>query len=178
MRIEVREKGSLEFYREVIRATAQYQKLIKNPEAKLSDSFKLLKAYIAVCAVFMVVLLAMGIAIGFDALTVIAIVIMVACTIISAVQFNRLNAAVKALVDDSHVSIFTLDEEGVELNKEGAQVIRVSWDHVAFIRAFDESVCFFADGPRGLVLAVTKKYEQQVFGHIRENGIDVRVIGR
>ncbi len=176
MKIEVKEKGSLEFYREVVCATAQYARLIKKPEAKLVDSFKAIKTYVVLCAVMFVLLLVMGIAWGMDLLTIVAIVMIGLALALSILQLTRLNKVVESMLNGPHDSIFTVDEEGVELEKVGSQLVRMSWNNVAFVRSFDESLCFFSKDVRGFVLALTKKYEQQVLDYIKEEGFAVRII--
>ena len=52
MKIEINEKGTPEFYKEVVCTTAQYARLVKNPEAKLVDSFKAIKTYIILCCFY------------------------------------------------------------------------------------------------------------------------------
>lgn len=176
MKIEINEKGTPEFYKEVVCTTAQYARLVKNPEAKLIDSFKAIKTYIILCAVIFVLLIVMGIAWGMDLLTIVAIVMIGLALALSILQLTRLNKVVESMLNGPHDSIFTVDEEGVELEKVGSQLVRMSWNNVAFVRVFDESVCFFSKDVRGFVLALTKKYEKQVLDYIRENGINVRVI--
>ena len=39
MRIEIKEKGTPEFYKEVVCVMAQYMLISKNPERKIKDSF-------------------------------------------------------------------------------------------------------------------------------------------
>ena len=118
----------------------------------------------------------MGIAWGMDLLTIVAIVMIGLVLALSILQLTRLNKVVESMLNGPHDSIFTVDEEGVELEKVGSQLVRMSWNNVAFVRVFDESVCFFSKDVRGFVLALTKKYEKQVLDYIRENGITVRVI--
>ena len=82
LRIEVKEKGTRAFYKEVVSVTYQYLRLMKKPERKLRDSFKELTVYIAICAVFLALLAVMGFAWGFDGLTIIAMAVMLAGLII------------------------------------------------------------------------------------------------
>ena len=157
LRIEVNEKGTHAFYKEVVSATYQYQGLMKKPERKLRDSFKELKIYILICAALFAALAAMGFAWGFDGITIGGMIVTLA---------------------DPKPSVLILDEAGVELNKEGAQVIRTAWDNVAFVRVFRESVCFFSKGVRGLVIAVNRGREEEVLDYLNSNDIKVRIIGR
>lgn len=178
MKIEIKEKGSLEFYREVVCVMFQYFRLIKKPERRLDDSFRMLKRYIAVCLAFLLLIVVMAIAWGMDGMTMAAIILLLAAIFFSCFQYYRLNETVKTMMNDPHASIFTIDEEGVELNKEGSQLIRVAWDNVAFVRIFKESVCLFAKGPRGLIIALESSHKQQILDYIDDKHINVSVISR
>ena len=176
MRIEIREQGTPAFYKEVVCAMAQYMRIAKKPERKLEDTFKLLKIYIAVCGVFLVLIVLMGIFWGADGLTVLTVTILLAAIFLSAVQLNRLNQLYKSLEEDEHLSILTLDEQGVELNKEGSQLVRIAWDNVAFLRVFKESLCFFSKDVRGIIIAVSRKYEDQIFDYLSHNNVEIKII--
>lgn len=78
MRIEIKEKGTPEFYKEVVDVSAQYLRLMKKPESKLKDTFKMLKGYIALCTVFLALVLITGFAWGLDALTLVVAVVVLA----------------------------------------------------------------------------------------------------
>ncbi|MBR6233912.1 MAG: hypothetical protein IKQ98_08890 [Erysipelotrichaceae bacterium] len=177
MRIEIKEKGTPAFYKEIVCALAQYMLIMKKPERKLRDSFKMLKTYIGVCGAFLVLVTALGIFYGMDALTILSIVVLLAAIILSMKQLNRLNQLYRSLQEDTHLSILTLDEEGVELNKEASQLVRMAWGNVAFLRVFDESLCFFGKDARGIVIAVNRNHEKQILDYISDNGIDVKIIG-
>ena len=177
MRIEIKEKGTPAFYKEIVCALAQYMLIMKKPERKLRDSFKMLKTYIDVCGAFLVLVTALGIFYGMDALTILSIVVLLAAIILSMMQLNRLDQLYRSLQEDTHLSILTLDEEGVELNKEASQLVRMAWGNVAFLRVFDESLCFFGKDARGMIIAVNRNHEKQILDYISDNGIDVKIIG-
>lgn len=177
MKIEVNEKGSREFYREVVNVTSQYQKLVKKPEGKINDNFRLLKGYILLCAIVLVIITAMGIAWGMDGLTIAAIVLLVAAIAMSGVLLYRLMRMCDSLMNDPRSSVFTIDEKGIDFSKPEAEQIRIAWEHVAFVRVFDHSVCFVSKGVPGLVLALEKRWQSEVLAYIRDNHIAVTVIG-
>ena len=177
MKIEIKEKGTPAFYKEIVCALAQYMPIMKKPERKLKDSFKMLKMYIGVCGAFLVLVTALGIFYGMDALTILSIVVLLAAIILSMMQLNRLDQLYRSLQEDTHLSILTLDEEGVELNKEASQLVRMAWNNVVFLRVFDESLCFFGKDARGMVIAVNRNHEKHILDYISDNGIDVKIIG-
>ena len=69
MNIEVKEKGSREFYKEVVNVISQYRRLLKKPEAKLNDNFKSYVIMMAAMAILFVSQFLHGIVDGFDVLT-------------------------------------------------------------------------------------------------------------
>ena len=83
MRININEKGSEAFYREVVNAAVQYRALMKQPDRKLKDNFKGLKVYGAICGVLFILCALMGIFWGFDALIIAALVISFLATFVS-----------------------------------------------------------------------------------------------
>ena len=176
MKLEIREKGTPAFYREVVCIMVQYGRFLKKPGRKVIDSFRQLTTYMAICALFLVLLVVMGIAWGMDALTIVAIFVMVAAMTISGIQLFRLQKLTQTLLEDPRSSLFTFDQQGVEINKEDTQILRVSWDNVAFVRVFPQSVCIFAKSIRGPLFALPRKLRPQVLGFLREKAINVQVI--
>ena len=176
MRIEVKEKASKEFYEEVVNAMTQYRKLLKNPAAKLTNNFKTYRTSLLVLGVLFVLDLVMGFMWTFDTLTTVSLVVVALAALLCFVYLNNMNKLVNNYLSDTRTSVVTLDENGVELNKTGSQVVRLGWDNVAFVRAFKESTCFVAKDLAGLVIAVNNLHKDELLGYIRDNNIDVRVV--
>lgn len=177
MTIEIKEKGTKEFYEEVVNVTSQYKKLINNPGMNLRNNFRSLRQYIVVCAFFLIALIVMGIMWGMDTMSVVGIVLMVIVIALCGFLLFNMRSMVGKYLADERTSVVTLDENGVELEKEGSQVVRLAWDSVAFVRVFKESVCFVSKDVAGLVLAINKGYQQQILDYLRTNEQSVKVIG-
>ena len=61
MKIEISEKGSEAFYREVVNITSQYRFILKNHHHKLKDYFKQFRILLILGAAAMVILILMAI---------------------------------------------------------------------------------------------------------------------
>ena len=177
MVIRISEKGSEAFYKETVNVTLQYRRLLKKPEKKPDDLKKRLKIYLAVCGVLTALLVLMGIAWGFDTLTVVAIAMMGIVLLMAGTYLSTIRKAEEALIQDLRTSVLTLDEKGIELNKEDSQVVRIGWDNVAFARVFQESICFFSKDQTGFVIAVDRKYQDEILQELQQNHPQVLVIG-
>ena len=66
MRIEITEKGSDAFYREVVNITAQYRSILKNHRHKLKDYFRQFRLLLVLGAAVLVILILMTVFWGVD----------------------------------------------------------------------------------------------------------------
>ena len=176
MIIEVKEKGTKEFYKEVVNVISQYRQLIKKPEAKLNDNFRTYAITMAVFAILFATYLLKTILGSHDFLTGAAITASFMASIVLLMYRKNLDKIVDDYLSDDRVSIVTLDENGVELNKGGSQIIRVGWNEVALVRSFKESTCFIAKNVTGLVIAVTNTYKDDIMKYLEDNNVDVRTV--
>ena len=176
MRIEVKERGSKDFYKEVVNVLNQYRLFLADPEAQLPDAFKSNIRQAILMSLMFIIMLIMGIKVGFRAMVVICLAASGFAAVLTFVFLSRLTKQVNTFMADERTAVVTLDETGVEFNKEGSQVVRLGWDNVALVRAFNESVCFFAKDMSGVVISVDGKYKQEIFDYIRTAGIDVKTV--
>jgi len=176
MRISINEKGSEAFYREVVNAAVQYRALMKQPDRKLKDYFKGLKVYGAICGVLFVLCALMGIFWGFDALIIAALVISFLALFASVRYYMSMKKMLDAYLADERTSVLVLDEAGIELDKEDGQVLRMAWGNVAFVRTFEESVCFISDQPIGFMISCLRKYQPEIYAYLKENQIELKII--
>lgn len=167
MQIEIREPGSEAFYRETTNVLCQYRALRAKPDGKLHDKFRELRNMLIAFAVALLALVALVVSSGWTTWRVVAAVLLAVDALFFAFYLRGLYKTLNALKDDRRTSVLTLDDAGVELNKENAQVVRASWENIAFARVFQESVCFFLKDGTGFVLSVSRKYEGELLPYLR-----------
>ena len=176
MTIEVKEKGTKQFYKEVVNIMTQYRQLLYRPEDKLKDNFT---RYIFLTAA-MVLLFAMnvygGITGSFNATKILVAVFSAVAAAATLMVLFRMMKTVNGFLADDRPSVVTLDENGVGIEKTGSQAVRLAWDNVAFVRTFAESTTFFSKDLSGIVLSVMNTYRKEIQDYIKDNGIDVKVI--
>lgn len=176
MTIEVKEKGTRQFYKEVVNIMTQYRQLLYRPEDKLKDNFT---RYIFLTAA-MVLLFAMnvygGITGSFNATKILVAVFSAVAAAATLMVLFRMMKTVNGFLADDRPSLVTLDENGVGIEKTGSQAVRLAWDNVAFVRTFAESTTFFSKDLSGIVLSVMNTYRKEIQDYIKDNGIDVKVI--
>ena len=176
MIIEVKEKGSKEYCKEVVNTMSQYKKLITRPDAELKDHFKSYPIWTGIMASLFTIWLFHGIFNGFNVWIGVVLVITGLAFILVIANLINMNKMVSAYLNDDRTSTVTLDEKGVELNKGGSQVIRVGWNDVTVVRSFKESVCFLAKNVTGFVIAVTNRYNDDIMKYLEDNHVDVKIV--
>ncbi|MBR5756844.1 MAG: hypothetical protein IKX96_04715 [Firmicutes bacterium] len=176
MRIEIDHKGSEAFYKEVVNVVAQYRSLINNPARKFRNYIATLKFEVIIAVALFVILLIFMLTDGVKSTDLPVLVFLAIAAIMGGSYYNTLTKMYKNMMAEDVTSIVTLDEEGVELEKVGSQTFRMNWDTIAFVRAFNESVCFVSGRTAGLVIGVERAYKDQILGYIRENCPDVPAI--
>ena len=107
MVIEINEKGSEAFYREAVNVTAQYRSFLKKPERKLSDMQKNLEIYLVLCGVLFALMVIMGMAWGFDGMTVAAAAVAGLAFLLSAAYLSTVRSFAESLC------IFSKDSTGL-----------------------------------------------------------------
>ncbi|MBO4881647.1 MAG: hypothetical protein J5555_08175 [Firmicutes bacterium] len=176
MVIEVKEKGSDAFYKEVVNVVMQYRRILKNHAYKIKDCFKYYRVLLAVCAVAMVLLILSAVFLGPKTLDIVLIVLALFEIILCGVYLRSLDRYYKTIKNDPRTSVVTFDENGVELKKGDDQVLRIGWSNVAVVRSLPESVDILSADQTGMAIAITKDYREQILSWLKENQPQVEVI--
>ncbi len=176
MTIEIKEKGTRDFYKEVVNVLTQYRQLLYRPEDKLKNNFTRYIFLTAAMALLCLMSLYGGISGTFNAMKILTVVFAGLATVATIVILLRMKKMVDGYIADDRPSVVTLDENGVEIEKTGSQAIRLAWDNVAFVRSFIESTCFFSKDLSGIVLSVNNDHKKEIMDYIKSNNIDVKVV--
>lgn len=176
MRIEIKELEGRDFYSEVINVLMQYKKFIKNPEAPLTDNFRLFRTVVKAAAAAFAVIVVIGFIVGWSSPILIGTAVCWVCAAMLIVNLRKMDKAVTDLVDDKRPAVVILDERGAALSKDGSLQIRMPWEHIAFVRAFDRSICFVPDEEIGIVIPLNKKYLDDIKDYLANNDTGVRAI--
>ena len=176
MTIEISEKGSEAFYREVVNISAQYRFILKNHHYKLKDYFRQFKVLLILGIVFFVLLLLMAIFWGIDPWGYAVIAALGIIDAMCAVYLHLLNKMLKAMLADSRTSVLTFDDTGVELNKGGSQIVKLGWNNIAVVRVYKESITFVSVDHTGIVISAAKQYADEILTWLRADQPSVEVV--
>ena len=176
MIIEISEKGSEAFYREVVNVCAQYRYILKNHHHKLKDYFKQFKVLLVLGAVFFVLLLLTAVFWGAGPWGYAILAALGISTAMCAVYLQLLNKLLRSMLADARASVLSFDDSGVELNKGGSQVVKLGWDNVAVVCAWRESLSFLSADHTGIVISVTRRYAAEILDWLRANQPTVELV--
>lgn len=136
MEIELESKErSKEYYYEIIDGVSQYQKFLKNKNAKLKNTMKELTALM----ILYVALIALSFALGFFANMSFLIILGCILAIIFFVLIYlvyKYNKTAKILKSEKGITKLIIDENGICTIRPNFQEARLHWDNIQVIRTF------------------------------------------
>ena len=176
MQILIDHMGSDAFYTDAVNMLAQYRSLLKRPGRKVENMLQTYKLLGIAAAVMFAIMAAMTVAWGSDTLVKVLMALLAVLLVFDIAYYFALIKLKKRMMEDKRTSILTLDENGVELNKEDSQVVRIGWDNLAFVRVYGECIGFVSKDVSGLILFVEKRYEDKIIPYVRENAPGVEII--
>ena len=107
---------------------------------------------------------------------IVAEVVLAINIVLSIMLFRNMKKLLGKLQDDPRTSVFSMDDRGIELDKEGAQIVRIAWDNLAFVRAFKESICFASKEGTGITISIDRKYENEIRQYMTEHVPSIEII--
>ena len=176
MKIEISEKGSEAFYREVVNITAQYRGILRNHHYRLKDYFKQFRILLILSAAILVILILMAIFWGAEPFYYAVMGALGIEVIMCAGYLYALNKMLRTMMADTGTTVITLDDTGVEFNRVGSQLIKLAWDNIAVVRVFQESITFVSADRRGVVISIAKQYAGEIPAWLREHHPSVEVV--
>ena len=176
MRIEITEKGSNAFYREVVNIMSQYRFILKNHHYKIKDYFAQFRTLLILGAAVLAILILMAVFWGIKPFYYAIIAALGIEVVMCAGYLYVLNKMLKGMMADTRTSVLTLDDTGAELNKGGSQIVKLGWDSISVVRVYQESLTFVSGDRTGIVISVAKQYAGDILAWLRENQPAVQVV--
>ena len=175
MTLVIDNKGSDAFYREVVNVASQSRFIIKKHDYKLKDYFKQFRNLLIICCVLIVILAAMMIAWGVKPLDITALLLLAVAALFCGMYLYNLNKLWRGLSDEQGTTVITLDENGVEYNREDTQIIRTAWEKIAVVKLCSESVCFVPSDRSSILVFVENRHSDAITEWLMQNRPDVEI---
>lgn len=171
--IDIQEKNTDAFCRDVVSVTTNYKALLRKPERKINDTIRSYRVLLCMDVILLVMFGADFIRGERAALLIVALAFAILSLVLLLATYPGIMKLYKTLLADSNPSQLILDENGVELRKGDSKSVRLGWDHIAFVRAFKSSVCFLDSDATGFILAVSTTYKDEIAEYLTENQIQI-----
>ena len=176
MTLQINEPGSDGFYKEVVNVSWQMRGLLKKPSGRIKNQ----EARYILSAVESVLIIAVGtvfgVSRGFSGACVLFVVLGGVLLLMSTALLAAHRRAFLRMKNGFAPGEITLDENGVELRKDGKMTIRTAWGAVAFVREMRCGLCFVSNDPAGLHIFVENRYAEPILSYLRENLPEVLLV--
>ena len=176
--IETKLQGSRSQVEEITNIFVQYRSLLRNPECKLRNFFRFCPIAMAlslVIAAVLSVLMATGLTTNL-VLDGITIFIMVLFFFFCFVMFRTIRKFRDDLMKHEGTVTIVIDEEGIDYDDHAGKKLKVGWNTIAFLREFNECICFLPKEATGNGIFLDRCEFNKVIQYMDEVGVDLPVI--
>lgn len=175
MTLEIKERGSEAFYTEAVNVMTQFKDIIRDHDHKLKDNLGQFKWLMIASGGLFAALVAMTAFWGAGTLSIIGLIISGISTVLCALYLININRYKKTMMADTRTAVLTMDENGVELSKDGAPAVRISWDKVELVKRYDESLNFIASEQAATVISIYRQYEDEIQSWLDQNRPEIEI---
>lgn len=166
MRLEVKERGSKEYYDEFLYVVSKYKKFKKNPRRKAYQFTK----YLIVYNIFVLFVLLLNFYFYLDTEKTIFMFMTGALTVSLMIQITYLvmcKKRIKSLLNPKGVRIIEFNEEGIEYIDDDKN-IRVKWDDLKYVIINKYSICMLPKAILQGFTSVSIKYKEDVIKGLKK----------
>ena len=175
--IEVNDDIREKFAEEVVNISVQYRLLLKRHDRRFRNMMKEYKVLLIVlCVMLVFYLIGVFTWLSSEPYSWMICLVLAVLSIVYFSVIRNLNKTYRGILSQKGCSVITLDENGAELNRQNSQVLRMSWDNIAFVRLFKESICFFSKEPNGMLIIADIRHADAIIRWLRENRPDTELI--
>ena len=166
MRLEVKERGTKEYYDEFLYVVSKYKEFKKNPRRKAYQFTK----YLILCNIFVLFALLINFYFYFDTKDLVFIFMTGALTVALIIQVVYLVMCIKRikqLLNTKGVRIIEFNEDGVEYIDDDKN-IRVKWEDLKYVIINKYSICMLPKAILQGFTSVSVKYKNDVIKGLKK----------
>ena len=115
---------------------------------------------------------------GFSGMSIFALVFLAVVALLDIRYSQTMNKLLEGYLKETRHSTLKADEQGIRLEKGGAQAASLSWSDISFMRVFEHSILFAGSKAPGPFILVPLSCKEEIFSFMDQKGIRVRTIGR
>ena len=160
MKIEVKERGSKNYYDEFLYIISNYRKFRKNPNKKVHRLTINLLVY-DILLLFSIIILLLFYVVDKDHLFIFLIGMLSLLFIFMLLYLIMINIRIKQFMSSTETKIININNVGVEY-ADNEKNIRIKWEEVAFIIINKHTICFLPKARTNILISLTTKYRKEV----------------
>lgn len=166
MRLEIKERGTKEYYDEFLYAVSRYRKFKKDPRIKTHQFTK----YLIVCNIFVLFALLLNAYFYFDTnKTIFAFMTgaLVVSYIIQVTYFVVIKKRLKMLLNTKGVRIIEFSASGIEYIDDDKN-IRVKWDDIKYVVINKYTICIIPKIVINGFTSIDTKYKEEIIATLKK----------
>ncbi|MBR5340600.1 MAG: hypothetical protein IK151_01595 [Erysipelotrichaceae bacterium] len=160
MKIEIKERGSREYYDELLYVSARRKEIQKNPHKKIESFTGYMTRYNLLAAgsiVFMIVCAFVFNNVIFLFMGITAFILL----IIGLISMRNGKKGIEQFLEEKGTKLITIDENGLEFVDNEKNII-MKWDDILNVIVNNYSICFFPQILSNTIISLTKDHLEEI----------------
>ena len=169
MKFEINERGSRQFYDEIVYVSARRNEIEKTRKLKLNGFNKYYRGYIILGCVSTVMMIVFYFLFNMNIFLIFAGMMLFA-SIFIIMNYFKLNKYIDNMMSETDTKIIEIDENGL-VYKDGVKELNYKWDEMLGIVVGKHSVSFLPKQLNEYAVAMEIKYKDDILKIINDNGL-------
>ena len=166
MKIEIKERGSREYYNEILYIASKYKKIIKNPKTKVNN-FTKSKIIYSIIAVLVILAYIYLYYIYNDVLFIFLSGIISFALLYNIMYLININKRIDIFMNEEGIKEITLKEDKI-IFKDKNKELSVDWDNVKYIIINKYSTSIIPNVITLPIISVENKYNKKIVDSIKK----------
>lgn len=175
MRFDIREKGSREFYEEMIYVVTKRVEILKSNKIKLNTVGNYYRNTLYLGILGIVVSLLAFIFLKMNLFFILLVIMLILMALICIAMY-RTNKYVEALMNEEGTRTVEINNDGIKY-KDAKKDLNYAWQDIAKVVMGDYSITFLPKNSNEFVIAIMDKYKDDVLKVINDNNLRGLLIG-
>ncbi|MBR0136934.1 MAG: hypothetical protein IJM15_00785 [Erysipelotrichaceae bacterium] len=168
MRIEVEQRGTKQFYDELLSVMNQYKKILADPKTRIRGFTTRLTMYLIYVVLALIMILSFY-GIFHDKIFLIMSGMLGLLFAYAVFMMVRAKARISGYMYSEGTKVFELDQDGISYSDD-EKVFKVNWSSVAAVVINRNATAFVPKENTGIVIAIQNLYADQIIEGLKQYG--------
>ena len=176
MKIECKDRGTKEFYDEILFLSMKRKDFLNNPKMKMLGISKYYKSYMLL-AIFSIILMLVFYYIFEENIFLIFLGMMVLLLVYCLLSYRKMMVYVNQMLSTENATSVDINEDGINFHDDKKDIF-LKWNDIHSIIKAKHSISFLPKNVMDYIISIRDKYTDEVLTALKENDKESLIINK